>query len=306
MAGCATTRSCARRSPGRSAAPSAAPPCPGAPARCRRRRRRTAPGRPASGRRSGEPAPDAPRRAARRSCRNPSSRTVVDVVPGEPLGARPPRRGRPRRRAGRARTGPRRCRAARPATRRGRAEHRHGVVPGRADDPDVAAGSRGQRDGGGAAVPRRCTARRRASGSSPGRCRPRSELVERRARGCRRTAAVFSARRRTSSMQPALDLVDRPFPVASGMRTISLPCAMPDSWLTTACQRGRCSVASLLSASTRRARGSADPQHELLEDRRAAPERLDAGDVLAGQHQVDALATGRGGRRPPAAAPPRG
>ncbi len=37
--------------------------------------------------------------------------------------------------------------------------------------------------------------------------------------------------------------------------------------------------------------GQRDAQHELLEDRRTAPERLDAGHVLAGEHEVDALGT---------------
>ena len=35
--------------------------------------------------------------------------------------------------------------------------------------------------------------------------------------------------------------------------------------------------------------GQRDPQRELGDQRRPAPQRLDAGDVLAGQHQVDAL-----------------
>src|SRR5690606_28759910 len=46
-------------------------------------------------------------------------------------------------------------------------------------------------------------------------------------------------------------------PVASGIRATWLPCLTPDSWLTTACQRGRSREAWLCSLSTRRAFGSA-------------------------------------------------
>ena len=75
-----------------------------------------------------------------------------------------------------------------------------------------------------------------------------------------------------------------------GSRAISLPGRTPDSWLITACQRGSSTAASLLRLGQHppglRQR---DPDGELLEDRRLAPEPLDAGHVLAGQHEVDAL-----------------
>ena len=73
------------------------------------------------------------------------------------------------------------------------------------------------------------------------------------------------------------------------MRTIWLPCLVPDWSLTTACQRGSSTAASLVSTSTRRARGSAIRSTNCSKIAGRAPERLDAGDVLAGQHEVDAL-----------------
>ena len=81
----------------------------------------------------------------------------------------------------------------------------------------------------------------------------------------------------------------RPGALALGMRTTRLPCFTPDSWLTTACQRGSSSGASLVLSSTRRARGSAMRSTNCSKIAATAPERLDAGHVLAGQHEVDAL-----------------
>ncbi len=273
------------------------------PARCRRRRRRTAPGRPASGRRSGEPRRGPRSASCSTQCRKPSSRTVVDVVPGEPPVRRPRRRGRRRRRAGRARTGPRRGRAARPATaaaRRARATASCRAAP---MTPMLRPGARGQRDRGGAAVPRRCTARRRRAARRRCAAGRRQELVERRARGCRRTAAVASRPAGSSSKSLRSDLVDGALP--GGVRDADDLVAVRDARLVV--HHG---VPARAGAGSRRCsrRAPGGPG--------AAPIRSTNCSKIAGRTQnASMLETswlastrwmpwdcGRGGRRPPAAA----
>ena len=111
------------------------------------------------------------------------------------------------------------------------------------------------------------------------------------ARGCRRTAAAADPPTRPRSARTACAAPRRPRPWRwrPGCGRSRCRASMPDSWLTTACQRGRCSVASLASASTRRARGSPIRSTNCSKIAGTAPERLDARHVLAGQHQVDAL-----------------
>ena len=127
-----------------------------------------------------------------------------------------------------------------PQRRRGRAEHRHGVVPGRADDPDVAAGGRRQRDRGRGCPPRSCTARRRRAARR--RCAAGPAGARRgRVRGCRRTAAALRApptpaRRACAGPRPRSPSRWRP---GCGRSRCRARC--PDSWFSTACQRGRCS-----------------------------------------------------------------
>ena len=227
-------------------------------------------------------------RRTRRAGRSRRRAREQPVARGRPRG-RPPRP-----RAGRARTGLADV-VLLPQRRRGRGEHAHGVVPGRADDADVAARGGGQRRRWPRCLPRSCT------GPTSG---------ERLGRRCAQALGAQSRRGRAAAVeQPRL----RPVPPASARAACPAPrrrrsfgrvgdaersrcrARTPDSWFTTACQRGRCSVASLSSVEHPAGPRQADAQDELLEDRRPHPERLDAGDVLAGQHEVDALAPAAAG-----------
>ena len=251
-----------RRAPGRSAVRSPlGQPLDDIPAASRRQRRRT-------------------RRAGRSRCRGGHSRLRE--------GGRGSTASRDQR--GEHEAGPRRMRAARPATAPAAASTAHGVRAVRADDADVAA--RGRRAAATvAALP--CHVDALADESARRRRRPPG-LAGAQVRAGGRAAAVEQpglapARRGGARAERVLHLVDRPPSVASGCAAISLPCGTPDSWLTTACQRGQVHRGVVVLGEHPPGPRQADPQHELLDDRRPPPERLDAGDVLAGQHQVDAL-----------------
>ena len=292
LARCATSRARARRSPGRSAAACAAPRCPPGPAPCRRRRRRRA---RAHGRRDPVPASRSVTVAA--ASASIGARQVVELdrldlrVAGgaAPLGE--PRRpgSAPPRPAGAITTSsapggywPASEPAAAPST--GTAS-----VPTEAEHPEVAPRASGSRTA--AALP---STSMHWPTSARGHRRRRPAQVGDQVGEPGRAAAVEQprlapVRRGTSSCRPRCTSSTEPLPVASGMPH-DLVAVLDARLVVDHGVPAREAEGGVVELGEHPARPrQRDPQHELLEDRRPAPERLDAGHVLAGQHQVDAL-----------------
>ena len=123
------------------------------------------------------------------------------------------------------------------------------------------------------------------------RCRRRGASVAREAPARRRRRRAGAARRRAragATARPAAraSARGRPRPAAarSGWRRRT-----PESALTTAQCRGIGLRGEVGLGQDAARLGQRDPQRELPDQPGAAPQRLDAGDVLRGEHQVDAL-----------------
>ena len=166
-------------------------------------------------------------------------------------------------------------------------EHAHGVRTARAEHPDVAPRDVGKGDGGGAAGHVDALPDQRL-----GRFGRRGQAAGQRGHEWR-PAAVEQPRLRSAAGILAVQLLQHRVDGLLGrlghaqpLVAVRHPRLVVDDGVP-ARQVHRCVVRVGEDAARPR---QADPQHELLEDRRSHPEGLDPGHVLAGQDEVDALA----------------